>query len=83
MPRRPAPRSSQLQLLAREARPSCGYNPSPMGGITHVYCGGAGTTLRGSLCSPLRMQPRGALGLLRAIPPAGGVVAMDSAVRRG
>ena len=36
MPRRPAPRSSQLRPLAREARPSSGYYPSLAGGITRV-----------------------------------------------
>ena len=59
MPRRPAPWSSQLRPLARGARPSSGYNLSPAGGIAHVSCGGAGTTLRGSLCSPLRTWLRG------------------------
>ena len=39
MSRRPAPPSSQFRLLARETRPSCGYDPSPMGGITRVYRG--------------------------------------------
>ena len=83
MPRRPIPRSSQLRLMAREARPSCRYDLSPVGGITRVSCGRAGTTLRGSLYSPLRTWPRGALGLLRAISLAGGVVAADSVVRHG
>jgi len=57
-------RSSEPQLLAREARPSCRYNLSPAGGITHMYCGRAGMTLRGSLCSPSRTRPRGGAGAL-------------------
>ena len=52
--------------------------PKPRG-----YCGRAGTTLWGSLCSPLRTRPRGALGLLRAISPAGRAVAAYSVICRG
>ena len=62
MPRRPAPQSSQSRLLPRGARPSSGYNPSPTSGIAHVSCGGAGMTLRGSLCSPLRTWIRRGTG---------------------
>ena len=48
--------NSRLRPWAREARPLCGYNPSPAVGITHVSYGRAGMTLRGSLCSPSRTR---------------------------
>jgi len=82
-PRRPATQSSQPRLLPRGAQPLSGFDPSPAGGTAHGFYGGAGTTLRGSLCSPLRTWLRGELGLLRAISPASGAVAADSAERRG
>jgi len=50
--------NSRRRSWMREAQPSCGRDLSLAGGITRGYCGGAGTTLRGSLCSPSRTQPR-------------------------
>ena len=61
-PRRPALWNSRLRPWAREARPSCGCDPSLAGGITRGYCGGARMTLRGSLYSPSRTQPRAGAG---------------------
>ena len=58
----PVPWNSRFRPRVREARPSRGYDPSPMGGTTRVWCGRAGMTLRRSLCLPSRTRPRAGAG---------------------